>query len=861
MIEIFKDKTWHTIFEALFKCTATERSAYLKATQSQKSRSTPRLTACGKALRITVTHAAKNIKAKTVKAVVDHILQTLPTATESYFAGLSLDYVKSLRLLLEYQPHVEHFRNGLWEDVLEFCLKGIAPLGSGVDEDQDSDDEAQATPGASIRTPSMSLTRRSRVSTPQSHRTQQGPTFRKEVDDLVACVHQLVRATNAPKSEHELKIVFAMRDFLSMSDSVRVSYNEAFGAINYILSETSTASLSLTKQMTTALIPLVKDLWSRKSASLRDEMLVTLVLIKDHVTALVSDTAEAAFRIDLENLLEALQADYSKRLERDQLHMGDLVLDCTISEHAKSRLQLPVFALRRGRTRAESLWTLLHLTATYTAALDKKKDALQGRLTSNGDNAPPKRSRMTVLLSDDILRLASSSPTPATRLANLQYLCFLFQLRPYSAQEIQQLHEPLALCALDTNVSVGRWALLALTSLAAQSSSREAGIKDSWMSMIPQIARLLTVNHCSRPAAYLLYFLLSSSVLAYGDVTDIATTILDTLELQGPTSVNDASLALLRWLVEARAAENPSTATSIAERVIQWTFQKWTPSSFADKDIASQISSASRPHDFIDLFRRCGVNILSTQSASPVLCGTIGRAWCKLAAASSLAEYLLLENGIPFLDTSTKSSKVDASSGKSALSISLHIVDGLEIETNRTLETWQKIAGDRPQSLLPDMITAVLGLIMVNLAFTCQQDERIAKRIESLRRKCEMLTKAVMNVLSSPECEIEKVDIAVLAVADYLSVFSDEVDNESFPDDLTDFCVHFSSMLQKRQSGKTMAAASQESMDIDMGFDSQHSEVLEATASESVHRDVWTLSTDQTAFRRHVTAQVSLMSR
>lgn len=162
MIETFKDKTWHNIYETLFQCATVERSAYLRTSQSQKSRATPRLAACGKALRITVTAGVRKVRAKTVKAVVDHILQTLPTPDGPYCPGLALDYVKSLLCILEYQPHVEHFRD-LWQDVLDFCLEGMAPSKLDDDDEHDSGNEPSATAGASLRTPSMSLTRRSRA--------------------------------------------------------------------------------------------------------------------------------------------------------------------------------------------------------------------------------------------------------------------------------------------------------------------------------------------------------------------------------------------------------------------------------------------------------------------------------------------------------------------------------------------------------------------------------------------------------------------------------------------------------------------------------------------------------------------------
>jgi ataxia telangiectasia mutated family protein len=187
--------------------------------------------------------------------------------------------------------------------------------------------------------------------------------FRKEADDLVACIYQLVRATNAPIAGNELNVVDSLQTFLQLSDSVRLSYNDAFAAINSILSRTAITMLEPTRSMVLTLLPLIKDLWSSKSSSLKEEMLITLVLTKDHVSALVEDPSQATFRIDLENLLEALQMDYSKRLERDQLQLGDIFLSCPASQSGNSNLQLPVFALQRGRLRAESLWTILRLAA------------------------------------------------------------------------------------------------------------------------------------------------------------------------------------------------------------------------------------------------------------------------------------------------------------------------------------------------------------------------------------------------------------------------------------------------------------------------------------------------------------------
>jgi ataxia telangiectasia mutated family protein len=650
-----------------------------------------------------------------------------------------------------------------------------------------------------------------------------------------------------------------MQTFLKLSDSVRLSYNEAFATINAVLARTTMSSLELTQKMVFNLIPLVKDLWSWKSTSLKEEMLITLVLTKDHVTALASDTAQATFRIDLENLVDALQTDYSKRLERDQLHMGDLVLDFSSAGHSKSILSTPMFAMQRGRMRAEPLWAMLYLTASYVAALDQKKVALQGPTTKHGEDAPSKRSRMTTLLYHDILRLAASAPTPATRTANLQYLCFLFQLQQFTSEAVEDFLDTLTTCMTDQNTNIARWAILALACLAAQSTAQRESFKDKWFPILQQVSRVITVEQCSRAAAYLFHVLLSFLVLTYGDIANTVVSIFESLELQGPTSVNDASLGLLGWLMEARAAENPSTATATAEQLIQWLFQKWIPSSFDDKEIAARLSSTSRPYDYVQFLGTLRGQSVSRTTSAPKLCGPIAQAWLKLNNAADVIDFLLLQDK----SVDSESSEIlqpSSFTNRSALSVNVHIIDGLDAETNRTLETWERIAADRPQSILPDMINTVLGLVVVNAIITSQPDDRITRRIESLRKKSEALVKAVMNVLARADFELERIDVAFNALADYIPLLSQQTVAENFPDDMATICVHVTNMLQRRQQGKQATSSAQEDIDMDDGFDSQVSEAAVTAQPEDTRRDIISLSTDKESFRRQITAQAHLVT-
>jgi hypothetical protein len=117
-------------------------------------------------------------------------------------------------------------------------------------------------------------------------------------------------------------------------------------------------------------------------------------------------------------------------------------------------------------------------------------------------------------------------------------------------------------------------------SCAFQKSAHTTALHEQWLGIFLLASRLLTAEKCSRAASFLLYVLLDLKILSYGEIASIAETILGSIEVQGPTLVSESSLALLGLLMNARATENPNSTTTTAERLVQWIFQKWTPSKF-----------------------------------------------------------------------------------------------------------------------------------------------------------------------------------------------------------------------------------------------------------------------------------------
>ena len=78
-IESLADASFHRIYEVLFKIIVSEQSAYAKAkTAPLKSGAANRLSACAGVLRLAVEVGVGSVKLKTVKALLDHFIETIP---------------------------------------------------------------------------------------------------------------------------------------------------------------------------------------------------------------------------------------------------------------------------------------------------------------------------------------------------------------------------------------------------------------------------------------------------------------------------------------------------------------------------------------------------------------------------------------------------------------------------------------------------------------------------------------------------------------------------------------------------------------------------------------------------------------
>lgn len=469
--EVLADKSFQKILEALFRVTTNECSAYAKASKSvaknqsksQASQIAGRLSACASVVRIAVELGVKKFRYKTVKAIVDHITQTVPTSDSGYCEPLAAEYFKSLRTVLEYQPHPEHLSKDEWHEVVDFCNETLHDLNN-----TSNGKNAHSLNGnSSMDSFSICLSRSATPGTvsdngqASSRRARQlvKLNLKSSLEDIVLCLKHLMSASNAPVLEKAQKTLENLCELLTLLSRPGVLLQSVFEAINSIISRIMTDNVDLTLHIIGNLLPHIRRFWETKSRSLKDHMLVSLLYGEVYFFRLVSMDETGDCKPDLHRLFQVFQQEYCKRPEREQLQLEDLDLPDHPLETDRP-LSIQAFELCSAALKAEQSWFLLYISASIVLVLSTW-DTVRGRFLEDSTHEhPPKRRKLNS--SVDVLLELTKTSEMLDRLFALQVLTFVFDKIVVDIDNLQHYIESLLSCLSDDTANIVSWALLAL---------------------------------------------------------------------------------------------------------------------------------------------------------------------------------------------------------------------------------------------------------------------------------------------------------------------------------------------------------------------------------------------------------------
>lgn len=402
------------------------------------------------------------LRYKTVKALVEHISQTLPTADAGYCEPLLVDYFKALSTLLGYRAHVEHLSPDDWHGVSQFCVETARDLNRPTALHSGDVSSIPGSHSSRNRSLTKSNPMADQIHSFTSYDSQQlaYPQLQVSNGDILLCLRHLLSAANAPVLEESELVLNLVLDLLSSYAYLSKIQHSLYDIFDSILARIVTNDISLSLRTMGSVIPLIRKTWQRATQSQREPMLSILVRGELLMGHLIRTASRTETREDLSTLLEVMREQYCTRKPKDQLSMEDLDFSSPSSSESQVCLALNAASLRMCTNKGEEPWYVIHVSAAIYVALETTATTKLEPEENDDFKISFKRRKITRPM-DDLLQYVKSTHSP-TRVYALQILAFFFsrhRLDNVVAQEVTDLL--MSIISNDESLVVP-WAILAV---------------------------------------------------------------------------------------------------------------------------------------------------------------------------------------------------------------------------------------------------------------------------------------------------------------------------------------------------------------------------------------------------------------
>lgn len=299
------------VFQALFTCVLLERADFTKKSSGKAATSSAaaqrRLSEAASTLRWLTERATHLLNRKVTNAVITHLLSTIKTQKGELFTPIALDYVKALKGLVSYGPHLDHMEAEQWIEIVELGFNVVLgdPLRTAF-----VDDEQPPTPGPSAsvlgETDSdwqdegetdtdaqggLGKRRRGGSVSPQKpkakRRNRSVPTTLEQLE-FNSVLALLVRSPSAPflHSPHIVSSIFLrLQRFLDLYPPDASVYNDFLPTLSSTLSHVSLNRKDDVVRFTRKSWKDLVGLWGTKNRRLKETLVVVLHQLLPYVAA------------------------------------------------------------------------------------------------------------------------------------------------------------------------------------------------------------------------------------------------------------------------------------------------------------------------------------------------------------------------------------------------------------------------------------------------------------------------------------------------------------------------------------------------------------------------------------------------
>ncbi|KAL4920462.1 hypothetical protein BDW62DRAFT_6131 [Aspergillus aurantiobrunneus] len=844
------DKVCHKIFEALFRLVSTEKSLYNRA--SSKKAASSRLSSCASVIRTAVDALLRNLRIKSVRALLDHITDVLVSPESALFELLSVDYTKCLSTILNYPPHVEHLGVEEWENVMHFCLKIINVSGdddshrstcsphSSIMDDYLGVSGGRSTP--SRTTPTLALREKPK-----------GPTG--AVEEALSCIKVLSEVPNAPIQENAESILVGLTKYVGSFPLAGSGHQVAFATINTVVMRIIFDNSEFIRNTLLDLVPVIRQHWTTKLIGLKDELLVTTVFVVTILTDKSRRDPTEPLTIAVDGLINTLQGEYFKRSEKDILQLDELVFDSVNS------VPLERFHLwpRLESARSEHNWTVVWVIArllelSQELAVRLSPSPVQGE-------TPSKKQRLTLRI-DDVFRDTVGS-FGIRRVCALQLIPFLPSHYACAESKVSLL-ERLIPNIHDDNTTVSSWTMTAIASITASPEADAPILKRLWQQVWDLASRASTSQFTSRAACNLQNNILQSGLLDYSGVAETANLMLSFVNLNGPSTLSDASLELWASVIKMTTQMNPGLVSNASSQICAWLRDAWTIGASTDRMQTSQVAAFARPLELLNLIFACTNRPFHRPRVlfkGPI--GVVAKCWHFYHANKRIWSYLFdVQKLVDIYDIWGAEDTVFIQQFSQLDPNDLGIIDLLQAKSEHFLYSWQSLSEDKTRHVTSDIVQILTSFCITVALYTSCLPEQQGSRLQTLHSNSHRLWESICSFLAPRESTF--VLSGLLLFPPFLpldSCFS--TPTSVIHKALYRLVVPLSRVLEgHRQSHREiLSVTNEEDMDLDDPFLASADQIEEVSNIASANRRDSPLFQDTASFQRYMTILLSIFQR
>lgn len=351
---------WLRSLQDLFNLVIEERNGILRKHSAPAEK---RLEQAATLVRWVVEKVHLVLSRKARKAVFAHLVQMIPV--KGKLQGYALTYLRTIRHLLSYPPHLEHLHSDVWTDIVALCFAGV--LGDKIRIGKEYIENAAMDVGEDgVFEGSLRLT----------DEDDREPVTRKTASqediELVACIETAFRSKSAPFLQYSTVIFRKFLRFFRQFESETTAHLPALTALVRAFAELDLNDQEAMRELGPQLWPHILELWSTKNASLKEQVVMALRYLSPFVTFQSPD--ESLVDTKIKPLFDAILSEPTIRwresfeLDLDLLRVGvDAGSGATTQPQA---FHSSTFRIGSGFSEKQAVaWVLLELGADCLAKL------------------------------------------------------------------------------------------------------------------------------------------------------------------------------------------------------------------------------------------------------------------------------------------------------------------------------------------------------------------------------------------------------------------------------------------------------------------------------------------------------------